>query len=348
MGGRVSVERECYDLTLCRRDPSKDPLAGKSATMAARMSASDQPSFSIVVPTYRRSRQLAACLTSLAALDYPRERFEVIVVDDHGSVSLDGELGMLRDRLDFTLVKRDDARTTHRGPAAARNLGAERAAGEVLAFTDDDCLPAPGWLRALGDRYTQAPGHVVGGRAINLPPDAAYARASQVILDCVYAFYNADASDARFFASNNLVVPRERFLRAGGFDTTFRYPGGEDRDLCDRWLELGYGMTYAPDAVVYHDRDGGLPGFARQYFRYGRGAYRYHRARAARGSGPLRTELGFYRALAQNARRALRAVGATDGALLLALLGVWQVANTAGFVWEGLQTLAADRWRARA
>jgi len=263
-------------------------------------------------------------------------------VDDDGTVSLEGELGTLRDQLDFRLVKPGAQRTTQRGPAAARNAGAERAAGELLVFTDDDCLPAPGWLRALGDRYRQTPGHAVGGRSVNLPPDATYARASQFILDCVDAFYNDNGSGARFFASNNLAVPREGFLRVGGFDPAFRCPGGEDRDLCDRWLQLGYGMTYARDAVVYHTRNGGLPGFARQNFRYGRGAYRYHRARATRGSGRLRTDLSFYRTLARTLHRPLRAAGTADGARLLALLGVWQVANMAGFAWEGLRSLAAD------
>jgi glycosyltransferase involved in cell wall biosynthesis len=304
------------------------------------MSGRAQPSVSVVIPTYRRSRELAACLASLSALDYPLDRLEVIVVDDGGGVSFDPEL---RDRLELTVVEPGAMRTARRGPAAARNLGAERAAGELLAFTDDDCLPAPDWLRVLVDRYVQTPGHAVGGRTVNLPPRDAYARASQVILDCVYAFYNADTSDARFLASNNLVLPRERFLHLGGFDSGFRCPGGEDRDLCDRWVHHGYGMTYAREALVYHARSDDLPSFARQYFGYGRGAYRYHRARAKRGSGPMRAELGFYRMLARTAHRPVRAAGAVDGALLLALLGMWQVANTLGFAWEGVRSLALDR-----
>ena len=308
----------------------------------------EAPFVSIVIPTYHRSRPLAACLTSVAALDYPRDRFEVIVVDDGGSVSLDGQVGSLRDRLDLTLIKRSARGATQRGPAAARNLGAERARGELLAFIDDDCQPDPGWLRAVADRYMQAPAQAVGGRIVNLPRKDVYARAGQFILDLVYEFYNAGGSKPRFFASNNLAFPRDDFIRVGGFDPGFHCPGGEDRELCDRWIQLGHGMTYAPHAVVYHARPGGFRAFARQYFGYGRGAYLYNRARAARGSGRLRSDLGFYRLLARTAHRPLRGAGASDALLLLALLAVWQIANTAGFAWEGVRSRARQRAPASA
>jgi len=209
-----------------------------------------------------------------------------------------------------------------------------------LAFIDDDCQPDARWLRALADRYMQAPGRAVGGRTVNLPAEDVYSRAGQFILDLVYEFYNAGGSEPRFFASNNLAFPRDRFIRVGGFDPGFRCPGGEDRELCDRWVQLGHGMTYAPHAVVHHARPGGFGAFARQYFGYGRGAYLYHRARAARGSGRLRSDLGFYRLLARTVHRPLRGAGGRDALLLLALLAVWQVANTAGFAWEGVRSRA--------
>ena len=301
------------------------------------MTADGHPSFSIVIPTYRRPRQLAACLESLAALDYPRERYEVIVVDDDGGVPLDADLERSREQLDVTVLRTIDRGARHGGPAAARNLGARRAEGEVLAFTDDDCLPDPRWLDALGARFTEAPDRAVGGRTVNLYSATSSAKASQLILDCVYAFYNADASHARFFPSNNLAVPREGFLRVGGFDPAFRI--SEDRDLCDRWLQRGSGMAYARDAVVYHTRTFGFPGFVRQYFDYGRGAWRYHRERAARGGGRLQGELDFYRTLVRTARAPLREATATERSKLVALLGLWQAANAAGFAWEGLSSL---------
>src|SRR5436190_21831253 len=94
------------------------------------------PFASVVVPTHERGPALRACLESLAALDYPPERYEVIVVDDGGSAPLDELLDPLHGRLRVELLAQRRA-----GPAGARNAGVMRAGGEVLAFTDDDCRP---------------------------------------------------------------------------------------------------------------------------------------------------------------------------------------------------------------
>ena len=93
-----------------------------------------RPFFSIVIPTYHRPQQLAACLQTLTHLDYPRDRFEVIVVDDGGEISLDGVLALFKEVLCITLL-----RQPHAGPAGARNVGAATAKGDFIAFTADDC-----------------------------------------------------------------------------------------------------------------------------------------------------------------------------------------------------------------
>src|SRR5262245_60503957 len=111
-----------------------------------------QPVFSIVIPTYERPRQLAACLQTLARLDYERERFEVIVVDDGGKTPLVNVIAPFHDRLYLTLLTRPNA-----GPAVARNTGAAQAKGQFLAFTDDDCRPAPDWLKCLAVRLAKDP-----------------------------------------------------------------------------------------------------------------------------------------------------------------------------------------------
>ena len=95
------------------------------------------PHFSVVVPTYERPARLAACLRSLARLGYPRERFEVLIVDDASARPPLEAIEQFRDALDLKLLEQ----TKNAGPAAARNLGARHASGEFLAFTDDDCEP---------------------------------------------------------------------------------------------------------------------------------------------------------------------------------------------------------------
>lgn len=289
------------------------------------------PFFSIIVPTYNRPTQLGACLESFAGLDYPRTRFEVVVVDDGSQTPLQAVVAPFQARLDVTLL-----RQTNAGPGIARNTGAARARGQFLAFTDDDCRPAADWLRILALGFAAEPGRAIGGRTVNALTSNPCSTASQVLVDYVYAYNNADRDRARFLASNNLALPTDRFRAVGGFATPWCYPASEDRDLCDRWLYHGYPMSYAPEAVIYHAHGLTLRAFSHQHFNYGRGAFGFHRARARRGSGGFRVELPFYLHLP------LYPLAATRGrrALVLAtLLVISQAASAAGFAWEWMVSL---------
>jgi GT2 family glycosyltransferase len=294
---------------------------------------------SVVVPTKDRPAQLANCVEALGRLDYPREQLEVIVVDDGGRHDLEPVCASAPPGLSVSLVRREPG-----GAAAARNTGAGTATGELLAFTDDDCLPERGWLRELTAALARAPGAGCGGRTLNALPANPYAEASAYIQELVYAHYNANPDAARFFASNNLAVPRDAFHELGGFDAE-RFPrASEDRDFCDRWLAAGRSLVYAPGAVVGHARDLDLSGFARQHVAYGRGAARFHRARAARDSGRMRDDMSFHlnRSLW---RRTLALRPAGKAAQMVALLALWQVANSAGYALEwcsGLKHASAD------
>jgi GT2 family glycosyltransferase len=202
-----------------------------------------------------------------------------------------------------------------------------------LAFTDDDCEPEPGWLRALGARLRGTPDALVGGRTRNGLPHNSYSNASQLILDMVYAFYNAEPGDARFFATNNLAVRAALFHEAGGLDERFRV--SEDREFCDRWRHEGRRLIYEPDAVIIHRHPLTLANFWRQHFRYGRGAARFHRAAGARRSGRLGDHVGFHLHLPRWWRQARTSDRTAPGVLrMLPHLVLWQLANACGFVWE--------------
>jgi len=293
----------------------------------------EQPFFSIVIPTYARPGQLAVCLQSLARLDYPRDRFEVIVVDDGSEKPPEAVVASSCGQLDVTLL-----RQAHAGPAAARNTGAARAKGEFLAFTDDDCAPAPGWLQSLAARFARASDCAIGGRTLNALPGNPYSTASQLLVAYLYTYYNADPDQACFFTSNNLAMPTDRFHTMGGFDATYTRTAAEDRELCDRWLHHGYRMTYAPEALVYHAHVLTFRTFWRQHFNYGRGAFHFQQARAHRACGRIRLEpLPFYLNLL------LYPFSQAQGwraPLLAALLGVSQVANAVGFFWEWTNRIA--------
>jgi glycosyltransferase involved in cell wall biosynthesis len=244
-------------------------------------------SFSIIIPTYNRPEQITACLKSLSRLDYPRGRFEVIVIDDGGNRSLQPIVSSFSEGLDVTLIKQINA-----GPAAARNIGAKKAKGDFLVFIDDDCAPCPNWLHNLSARCFRTPDQGIGGKTLNGLPHNLFSSASQAILDVVYAYYNTGPKQPLFFASNNLALPADLFHAIGGFDDTFAT--SEDRDICDRWKQQGFRLTYAPEVLLYHSHALNICTFWRQHFNYGRGACRYYQARARRGAEGLRLDPRFY------------------------------------------------------
>lgn len=284
----------------------------------------DLPLFSVIIPTYERTAQLGACLRALASLDYPAGRFEVIVVDDGSAKPPREMVEQFRVQLDVRLLEQKN-----KGPAGARNFGAARAAGEFLAFTDDDCEPDSGWLRALAARFKGTPDRMIGGRTLNALPHNPYSETSQAIIEVVYAHYNADPDDARFFASNNFALPVARFRELGGFDEAFTT--SEDRDLCARWRSRGLRLAYAPEAVVRHSHQLTLRTLWHQHFGYGRGALRFQRSRAARGEGRFRPDPAFYFGLLRWPASRARGIRAARLASLL----LWsQAANVAGFFYE--------------
>jgi len=286
-----------------------------------------KPFISIIIPTYSRPTQLATCLQSLANLRYPRDRFEVIVVDDGSPMSLETAVAPIRKQLNLKLLKQPNA-----GPAAARNRGAQQAQGEYLIFTDDDCAPAPDWLQAFAATIAEMPDCLAGGRTINRLTDNLFSTTSQLIVDIVYRHYNANPQQARFFASNNMALPAQRFHELGGFNANFRT--SEDRELCDRWRQRGWRMIYAEDAVIYHAHDLTLHKFCRQHYAYGKGAYRYHQLRRQRGSGTIAGEMKFHANLRNWLFYPFTQVRWTKALPLAGTLLLWQVINAMGFFGE--------------
>jgi glycosyltransferase involved in cell wall biosynthesis len=296
------------------------------------------PQFSIVIPTFNRPNQIQACLQSLHAQDFPREQFEVIVVDDGSLTPLEPVVQPFARSLPLRVIRKSNG-----GPASARNAGAAAAHGRFLAFTDDDCRPARDWLVKLAPRLSAAPDQMVGGRTINLLDQNPYAVTSQIIVDVVYAFFNSDPGQARFLASNNLAMSAEVFRKINGFDTSFPKAAAEDRDLCDRWRHHGFKLTYAPEAVVYHAHDFTFRTFCRQYFNYGRGAKLYHELRGRRGSGQMSSDTKLHTALPKLLRAPLSQLSRRTAVEVAALLVVWEIANAAGFFYEAMTSPRAVR-----
>lgn len=291
--------------------------------------------FSVIVPTFNRPRPLTACLEALANLDYGRDRFEVIVVDDGSTTPLEPAVVAFADRLDLSLIRQANA-----GPAAARNRGAQAARGTWLAFTDDDCQPARDWLTRLAREFAGHPDAVVGGHTVNALTDNLCSSMSQVIVDVVYRYYNACAEDARFLASNNLAMARELFTRMGGFAPAFTT--AEDRELCDRLGVAGIRMRQSAACTVEHRHELSLGTFCRQHFQYGRGAFHFHQSQLRRGSPHTWSKTGFHFALGNWLCHPFSRFSRSRWPGVLGLLVLWQLANAAGFAAEAARHCRAS------
>jgi len=290
------------------------------------------PDYSVIVPTYERLAALARCLDALGAQTLERDRFEVIVVDDGSREPPRTVVARAAQSCDVRMIEQSNA-----GPAAARNTGARAARGAYVVFTDDDCRPDPGWLRAIDAMAASHPGCAIGGRVVNALGDGIYSSASQLLIEFLYEYFNVDDSGARFFITSNLALPAETFHRIGGFDDSFPLAAAEDRDLCDRWREAGLPMVYCDDAVVHHEHALALRSFCRQHFNYGRGAFHLHCARARRGEQPLRVEPPhFYTRLV---RYPFGRYDAPRAAALSALMALSQGVYVSGYVAERIRSL---------
>lgn len=283
------------------------------------------PVFSIIIPTYNRPERLWECLEALTRLAYPSNSFEVIVVDDGSPQSLEKVIDPFSAQLNIRLFRQENA-----GPATARNNGARHARGAYLAFIDDDCQPAPGWLNQMAQQLKRTPDRLLGGKTINCLKHNRFSAASQFIVDIVYQHFNPNPDEARFFASNNMVVPTKIFNEIGRFSNGWRT--SEDRELCDRWLWSGYKMCFVEGAVISHSHDLTFFSYCKQHFSYGKGAFHFHRIRNNRQSGTFAQEMKFHTNL-KNWLLAPFTKKEKSSVTLFFLLIVWQVANLMGFLW---------------
>lgn len=200
--------------------------------------------FSIVIPTYDRLPILQKCLKALENQRIPAQSaisgYEVVLVDDG---STDGTLEWLQaSAADFPHVK--SYLQNHQGPAAARNLGVEKATGDTIIFIDSDLVVTETFLVAHFEALTNAESDRIFtyGRVINT---------------CNFDSptsepYKLTDFSAAYFATGNVAIARHWLDKAGLFDKRFQLYGWEDLELGVRLKKLGLKLIKCPDAVGYH------------------------------------------------------------------------------------------------
>ncbi len=209
----------------------------------------------MIVPCFNGADQLAGCLRALAVQSHPRDAYEVVVVDN-GS----------EEDLRSTVARFPGFRLEHEpqvGAYAARNKGIGASKGEILAFTDADCVPEVGWIQAGVEALEASAGlGAVGGRIVMFARDAQRLTAFDVH-DLVWGMPQRLYIE-RFglAATGNLFVRRDAFHKAGPFDPAYRSCG--DCEWSFRMTASGLELGYAPDARVSHPTRSTLASFVRR------------------------------------------------------------------------------------
>jgi glycosyltransferase involved in cell wall biosynthesis len=216
------------------------------------------PRVSVVVCTYNAERTLAPCLESLAKLNYPD--YEVIVVNDG---STDGSLA-IAERFGYCRI----ISQPNKGLSVARNVGAQNATGEIIAYTDSDCVADPDWLNYLVAKMEAADLVACGGPNFPPPEDSLIPSAVAVSPGGPTHVLLSDDT-AEHIAGCNMAFRRDVLLQLGGFDPVYR-AAGDDVDICWRFQDAGYTIGFSPAAVVWHFRRNTVKAYYGQQRGYGK------------------------------------------------------------------------------
>ena len=219
------------------------------------------PFVSVVTPVYNAAATIEACLQSLLALDYPRDRREIIVVDNGSS----DETAAIVQRYPVQLLHE----LTRPSSYAARNRGIRASRGELIAFTDADCIAERGWLTHLVEGYADESVGAFAGSVLAHHPTTLLERfaeqhrvvSQEISMVCTFLPYAVTA---------NAAYRREVLQVLGGFDDQFI--SGGDSDLSWRLQRVcGKRIRFNRSAIVYHRHRTTLRGLCQQYWKYGYG-----------------------------------------------------------------------------
>ncbi len=228
------------------------------------------PRISVVIPAYNASNVIGRVLESLQRQTFTD--FEVIVVDDGSTDDIESVVK------GFKSVK--FKKQEHKGPAAARNLGIETAAGEIIAFTDTDCIADDDWLKNIDRCFTGDAAALMG--RVKIPE-------SNFVGDSISALGFPAGGTVGFekmwkvsregftnhLSTCNCAVRKSAFERFGLFDEVFRRAGNEDTEFSYRLEKNNVKIKYCSDVVISHDARTDISSFLRWNLHRGEGNYHF-------------------------------------------------------------------------
>ena len=213
---------------------------------------------SVIVPARNAAASLPACLDALATQGVPGPAAELLVVDDAST----DDTRRSASRPGVQVLSGPG-----RGPAAARNVGAQRARGDVLVFLDADTAPRPQWLEQMLAPLADEAIVAVKGRYYSCQRSLV-ARFAQLEFEEKYARLER-AKQVDFVDSGTAAYRRDAFLAAGGFDEHFPAQSAEDVELAFRLAARGARLAFSPRAGVLHQHAERLTEYLVKKARYG-------------------------------------------------------------------------------
>jgi len=202
----------------------------------------DDPFVSVIVPTYQSWEHLHRCLTALSEQDYPAERFEVIVINNDVAEPFPMSL------FSINLLNKKYLVEPTPGSYAARNAGARQAKGEVLAFTDADCIPSSHWLKEAVSVIVKEQCDCVAGRIVLVT--GSEKRSETDCYQLAFEFDQKRRARKGLSVTANLLISTAIFHKVGFFNELL-YSGG-DWEWCRRAKSLSAKMIYSHKAIVAH------------------------------------------------------------------------------------------------
>lgn len=208
-----------------------------------------RPLVSVIVPVFNAEGSLRPLFESLLAQTYPHQLIEIVLVDNG---STDGSVLLLKEFSDASGIKvKLVDELIRQGSYAARNKGIDHSNGDILAFTDADCIPNTEWIsnavRQLSDGGSAT---ILGGKVELVTGDRQKPTAVEMF-EMIFAFPQKDnITKSGYSVTANMITWRSAFASVGLFDSKLRSKG--DFDWCIRAREHGYQVTYADDVCVTH------------------------------------------------------------------------------------------------
>lgn len=216
--------------------------------------------FSVVVPVHNNTADLRNCIESLQALDYPRERYEIIVVDNNST----DDTATVATAMGIACLSETHFRSSY----AARNTGIKAAKGEFIAFTDSDCIVDKGWLKAIDAVSGDEAAGCFAGEILSVPPATTVERFSDKIGLLRQKGPLSGWHFKPYAQTANAVYRKAVFDRIGLFDPTTN--SGGDAAIAWRMLDrTKFTIRFVPEAIVYHRHRTNVSDLYAQFRRYG-------------------------------------------------------------------------------